>query len=571
MKEKKSKKYSLVRVANKELFLDSQLMSAGANPSRLLEKYEKNPDSLKHMSFFTKVVFALMMAFLTIMPIITYIQIMEQLSTGTITVEIIIFIGSLLFGIFFAMQFGYLLMAGMLFSSALMSGESFKWLETLPISPAQLEKMGFKLILWSVNVIIIVILSVFPIVMLFISMNLIVFILCIFVSFVNVFFFVSIIVHLGHRLYSVLKDTEAQTAKKTVIRLLYMGSYIIMMFGIIFALNWAMSSIGDLFYFFATSEHPAIINFILSLIPFPFAPAYFIMLLSVPSQVPIELWFTTIIGFTLFLLLTWRIFKSALRALRDVSSPEADLTKRALKISVEDIQAEFTTTTPVKSYLRKDLLTATRDLQMLMFLIMPIIFPLIMIFTTLGFGSSDPLEAQVAQFIIFLLIFSPMMVGMLTAGLLNVEESGATILASLPVVPRDQAKAKLILILSFLTIAFTSPTVPFITHPDFIVFLGLTLSMLPIGWCLGLLMFAMKIRFFGKMKYKYVLEEINIEYKIVKWIIMVVVEIGILIGTIFLSFQLFVFGLVIMELVLLMVGLAGLGSLYITITKMFPK
>ncbi|GAG81949.1 unnamed protein product, partial [marine sediment metagenome] len=92
------------------------------------------------------------------------------------------------------------------------------------------------------------------------------------------------------------------------------------------------------------------------------------------------------------------------------------------------------------SYIQKDLITASRDIQTLMFLIMPIILPLFMIFSIVGpIGEdiSSPTGIIITWSII--LIFSIIVPSMLISGLLNMEESGATILASLPVIPRDQA------------------------------------------------------------------------------------------------------------------------------------
>ena len=54
----------------------------------------------------------------------------------------------------------------------------------------------------------------------------------------------------------------------------------------------------------------------------------------------------------------------------------------------------------------------------------------------------------------------------------------------------------------------------------------LLLVTIPIAWTLLLFMFVLKIKFFGKMKYKYILEELHKEHKVIKWIIMILSEVG---------------------------------------------
>jgi hypothetical protein len=513
MGEKKSKPISVVKVSNRELFLDSQLMTAGASQSRILEKYEKNPDSLKTQATFAKVIYGILIGILTIMPLITYLQFLQYLNAGVIPVEVLIFTGSLLFGIYFAMQLGYMIMGGMLFSAALMTGETFRWLETMPLTQEDLQKMSFKLVIRSVNGVLIAIVFIFPVVFLFAGINIPVFLLSIGITLIEAIFYVSVLVFIGQKLSGVLMDASTQTRKKTAVRLLYMASYMVLIFGLMIVLQVAIASVDELFVTFASSENPTLINILLSLIPYPFAPAYFVLLCTVPTQAPIELWLTSSLGLALFGLITWRLYKRALRALKNVTSAEGEVATEK-EIPIEEIQVEITTTTPFKAYLKKDLLTATRDFTMLMYLIMPIIYPIIMFAaTSSGIGFFDSLSEEIGYFIVWLLMYTPMMSGFLTAGLLNVEESGATILASLPIIHRDQAKAKIFLMVLIMTISFVPPLIIYLQHLEFLTFLTVVLSVYPLVWSMVLTMFVMKIRLFGKMKYKYILEELHIELK----------------------------------------------------------
>ena len=298
-------------------------------------------------------------------------------------------------------------------------------------------------------------------------------------------------------------------------------------------------------------------------------------MITAPDQIPIGLFFTTIIGFTMFILITWGTYKVAIRNLISATSAEVKGIKAGELFIVpeEEIQVEIKTKSPLKSYIQKDLITASRDFQTLMFLIMPIIIPLFMIFSfvgPIGEDISSPAGIMITWSII--LIFSIIVPAMLISGLLNMDESGATILASLPVIPRDQAKAKLILISVIQLMSFTILTVVLTIITNSILLLVLFLATIPIVWIFLFLMFEMKMRLFGKMKYKYVIEELNKEHKVIKWILMLLVQIGLYFVISILSFTLFnIFGIEGTALGLFIIGMIGFMSLVFVFTKMFPK
>jgi len=102
---------------------------------------------------------------------------------------------------------------------------------------------------------------------------------------------------------------------------------------------------------------------------------------------------------------------------------------------------------------------------------------------------------------------------------LNIEEANETIITSLPIIPRDQAKAKLIVIFLIQTLSVISPILLFITNPAFIDILMTFLGILPFTWLFLFIMFEMRIKFFSRMRNHYVTEETFPENKTIKWII----------------------------------------------------
>jgi hypothetical protein len=105
-----------------------------------------------------------------------------------------------------------------------------------------------------------------------------------------------------------------------------------------------------------------------------------------------------------------------------------------------------------------------------------------------------------------------------------------------------------------------------------VIVLILMLCSLPTIWTFLLLMFEMKISLFGKMKYRYVLEEVNKRHKFMKWVAMIAAEVGFFfIIFIIISFLFLFFGIFIAILGAFLMGLITLSITLFVLYKMFPK
>ena len=204
-----------------------------------------------------------------------------------------------------------------------------------------------------------------------------------------------------------------------------------------------------------------------------------------PTSFSFSLWISVIIGMVLFMLITLFTYKKALKAMRTVTSSASIEIKqvKSLKKTVEKpVKVIVEPRTPIKAYIRKDLSTATRDIQTFMFIIMPFILPLMVLIPFLiaptGFGESF-LEGFVVTWLI-ITMYQPIISMMLTSGFLNMEDTGASILSSLPIRTRDQAKAKLLLLGSIQTISFFLPLTLFIGNPEFLNYLLTFISYIPL-------------------------------------------------------------------------------------------
>jgi hypothetical protein len=175
---------------------------------------------------------------------------------------------------------------------------------------------------------------------------------------------------------------------------------------------------------------------------------------------------------------------------------------------------------------------------------------------------------------IALSIFNPIISGLLVFGLMQLGSSGEAIMGGLPIVPRDQAKPKLVLLFVILTCAIILPSLIYINYPNFDIILINFLLTLPFAWLVLMVIFLLKIKLFGKKRKKmYVLEEYNPKYRIYKWVIIISVP--------YIIFFFFLFSIVSFSFISLdinatmvlfwMVIIVGYTCLYILFNRLLPN
>ncbi|MHA1104901.1 MAG: CPBP family glutamic-type intramembrane protease [Promethearchaeota archaeon] len=574
MTKKKISLYKLAKYTNLEIVMEAQVQSTGANQSKLMEKYKKNKKSIKKQAIGLKFAYGFLLTIITLIPIINYLNLIEFFGGSSPNVNAGLFAGSLILSVFFAMQIGYILIIGMMSVSALMTGEAFRWFETLPLSKDRLNKLGFLTVFRNVDVGLILVSLAFPITMLILTQSILLFFVSLLISIINVVFAFSILVIVSQRLSRVFRIQEINTKRATTIRLITMLGYFILIFSMSIFLNIALSSI-DNFYALATSlDNTETINVIFSLIPFPFSPSFLLTMCIEPTRFSSLQWVIALMGLFLYGTISWLLYRRAVKAMRSVTSSSSIEIKSGRKVD-EEIVVKVEKRTPIKAYIRKDLSMATKDIQMLMFILMPIVLPLIMVLTITGVASSDGTSEIAGDFMIIwsiIVIYFPIIAIMLVSGFLNVEDSGASVLASLPLNPRDQMKAKLILMIGIQLISYFLPIIVLLMNPAFVPFIGLFIAWYPIVLVFLMVMFQMKLRLLGRCKYKYVLEEVNIQHKVWKWVFLLSTQFLICIGFIVIGSMLLVFfNMLVMTVTLLIISLVSLSILFVTLNLMFPK
>ena len=521
MKEKKLPLYSMAKLITREVMLEEQFHFSDAFRTRLFENYKKSQKFLRNKIITTKISGALIFGILPIIPLITYLKIIQYLNNPSISIEIVMFGGSLIFSIFFLVQFFNYFLLAMINTTMIMSGKSFEWYVSLPISRERLKKLVLYTIFRSLDLPNIVILTAFPIIMFIGTLDVVLLLICMGVSILNFIFSFFILLLFAARINRIMDINEINSKKAILIRLLNMFSYIFIVVGSVYFIQWISNSMDIFFSLFLNYEYPALINLFLAMIPFPLNSGYIISLFIQPNQVPFLQWLYSFLGLALFIILIWLIYSKSLKSLDPIIFSRHKPIKKSSLTDNNRLLVKIKITSPIVAYLRKDLIIISRDLKAFTSLIMPIIISFVFTFTYsfINIGGISLLDREIILNWLFFVGFNIIISGIIVTGILNIEEANEIIRTSLPIIPRDQAKAKLIVIFLIQTIAVISPILLFITNPALIDVLMTFLGILPFTWLLLFIMFEMRIKFFSRMKNHYVTEEIFPENKTIKWTI----------------------------------------------------
>jgi hypothetical protein len=559
MKSEKLALYYIAKYTNHELLIDGLVLT---NQLGSWEKNSKRKRSMTLKIIRMKIFYAVIFGILPIMPLLGYFQIANFLIDSLISVEIIIFHGSLYFGLFFMLQFFNFFLMGMLETGMIMSGRIFEWFETLPINRDRLKKIVFITIFRSFDLPIIVIIMAFPIILLIGTSNVVIFIISIGISILNVLFSFNILILVGGRINRVLDVNEINSRRSYTIRLFNIISYIIITLGSMYLIQWAFSSIDIFFRLFLNIQNPEMTNIFLSSIPYPFNQSYFILNLIVSDRTPLELWFSSIIGLIIFFAITWGLYAKALQQLEKLTFSKFRSTekKKTSKKREKEIEVKIKSLSPVKAYLRKDLVLISHDLKTFLSIVTSIILSFIYIFYfNLGsIGEITHIVSVIYTNLIGMLIFHPILSAMLVYSILSLEDSGQSLLTSLPIIPRQQAKTKLLLLFIIQTLAAFLPNLMFINDPNSSGLIIATFASLPFIWLFLMIIFLLKISFFGKISKHYVLKEVKPENKLFKWVLLLCIH--------------FIYrNFVAMVAFMVSIGIIGLVTVIIFYSRMFPS
>ncbi|MHA2339991.1 MAG: hypothetical protein ACXACX_22045 [Candidatus Hodarchaeales archaeon] len=565
MKKNNYTVYSIAKTVSYELLIEELLQRREQLVIRVLDKFIKRKYSIRINIIFLKIFNAFLLGILSIFPLIAYNEV-NQVLIDTVPFEVTLLINSLIFAIFFCLQFIDFFLIGIFNAIAIMSGDIFSWLKTLPISKKKLSKIAILTIFRTFDLPLIVMTTIFPIGLLILTQNVILFLLSLGISFMNVVFSFFLLVIFGNRFASMINLHKFKSKKSFFLQLFNTFSYTIIIFGSILTIQITLSSTITFLNIFINSESPALLNLIFSLIPFPFNSSILISISFDPSQISRFLWINSSIGMGLYILLIVVIYSKAISTFEKIVSGKYKTMNR--QIDSKKSQVIVKTKSPIKAFLRKDLIIASRSLKTFMSIIAPILFSFIFVFYyNLSYTGGE----QIINWAV-ILGFSLITSGIIVHNITNIDISGKTIMTTLPIIPRDQAIAKLILIISVQTVSTVSPSLMYIFHSNFFNILEMLSGLLPLVYIFLLLIFLMKIKLFSKVRNHYVVEEISSDNKFFNWLKILILTYIIYFIIILVAF--FVFYTQELQTFLLIISLISLISLFfltLYFKSLFPK
>lgn len=510
--------YSLSKLTIREILIEEKLEYSRKFSFRSFKSYLTNQKALKRKLVTSKILGAFIFGILPIIPFLSYSQILKHITNDPASIRIILFGGSLIFGIFFILQFFNFFLMAVLNITRIMSGRIFDWYRTLPITREKLRKLTILTIIRSLDIPLIVITLALPILMFIGTQNLIITLVSFGVSILNTIFSFCVVVLFGERLNRILDFNKVVSKKGNKIRLINMISYIIIVVGSIFLIQWSFTALDEFFDWFVSINYNSIIILILSMIPFPFSSGYLISAFIAPSYVPLYIWYNILVGSGLFLIIVFFVYTKVMKKIKKKASLKF---KTSFKSNEFDKELKIKRDPPILAYIRKDLLITFRDLKTFLSLIMPIILNFVMIFTynLTKLRGQTPFDIDLIYNWAVILAFQIIISGMLVFSLLNIEDAENSVLSSLPLIPKDQAIAKLLLILLIQNIALLGPIIIYVNTPNFLDVLLTVLFVLPFALIFVFLIFDLRIYFFGKLKHQYVIEEVFTKNKAIKRIL----------------------------------------------------
>lgn len=569
---KNSELYQYSKITYNEALLHTGINTAGSSQAKYLERVEKDKNSPKVPALILKSITVLYIGIMTLLPVVSLMQI-ATVSNAGVSPQWVNFVGGLSMSGFLLFLPIVLLIFSVMFTWGLMSGGPYEWLGTLPFGKKDVQKIGLFTFIRGMNIQLLAIGLLLPIGTIIAviiqstpSFSIPTMILLIFssiiISIINVIFILSLVVIILRKMAILMEESEIGDKKTSFFKIFNVVIYLVatmLMSGLI---QLSLNQIPKLYSLQSISNDTTnIINIILSFVPFPFAGGFLLSNIALGFEsISIMVLVGSIIGLIFYSILTYFMYKKALKMLNDISSTEVKDSKVKDKDDLP-LSFEVINSSPVKAFLRRDLTMITREMQLMMFMIMPIMIP---IFGAIGGFATDYVGVNgLTESFIFTIFYVALTSVMLIMGVTYVESGGQTITSSLPIVERDKFKAKLPYFFINIPIGMLLSILTMIGQVHFIDNLIFILIFLPIVPLVGIAGLLLKVVMFGKLKYKFVLEEINNSNKTVKYI------------TMFLFPTLLFGGLILLTQVkLYLVGIAGavlLIILVLIINKMFPR
>jgi parallel beta-helix repeat protein len=438
--------WAISRVLWDEDFFRSQLNSAGPQREQILERYENNIAAAKQLQYILIGIMTIMLAAVSALPLSSLMN-LSLVEVTSANVNDIAFASSISIGLYFVMSFVILLVFGLLFMASLLKGDNFRLLGTLPLDRRSNRRLIGFLLMRMYGIPFGVVLFFYPIGGLIITHSIPFFISAVLINLVYLLFIAYLMIVIADVLSKKVFSANA-TKSATVMRILVMSGYLVAMMFAFVTIEYMLSIVRDLYVADRLSGGSGeVINMAMSLVPFPFSGAYLLSVSMVDLDVtPLPLLASSIGGVALLVGSIFGLRNVANRALGRVALGSEVFSEGPGQVTTAaDINLKISR--PIPAFARQSLVVTSRDMGSIIYLIMPILFPFIMIISTRGdldIGFYDPLLPLVLYMGV-----TPFLVNM---ALSTSDANLSGVISSLPFRMMDQFRAKQINVISFMLV-----------------------------------------------------------------------------------------------------------------------
>jgi len=519
--------------------MDGLLMSSGNQKDKYIEHLERNSKYLRRNELMIKIIssfFAVVMDIFVIFTFDQFQKVVGYISPSTFDGIIFAFASSLNM-IFFTKLIFLLTLSLTSLMGIFSGGNAFKLLEILPFTGKDRGKIIIFTLYRSINLQLIVMFLGFPtatiVSVIIFGGSWLMIPFAFIVSALNISIVISLLIIISNFMANRIFNFEETSRLKNIVKILFSAGYLVIYMGISMLMSYIPKFIQMLFASSSGADLDlGLINGLLSFIPYPFSLSYIFAL----SIIPFEsiLWskaWMILIGFAFTLVCTFFLIRKSIKTLAKQSNSEQkglggrNKIKKTVANRIKVIELEKRSYE--KAIRSKDLRIISRDFGMIMYLIFPLIMPLMALVLMMGSGEVFETISAMNWMLLIFLIQSVLFLLMAVTG---TENDSGHILLTLPLPQFYIYNSKRGTMLTTLFIAIFLPNI--VLFFQFPQASGLVLLNLLYGICsviyltdytLALYGFA-----FGKFRKKYRLEILDQKNKILKAIFIVAGMFGLL-------------------------------------------
>jgi hypothetical protein len=508
VKEKPVRLWDLSGLIYREATLRSLLTAAGGNPGPLRERLGRSPGYVRRQSLTVQVIAAVYVLSMMVLPILA----VGKLRSGS-THDWNLFISAVSATTFFVVQFGYVLMLTVLAVSELLDDELYAWPQSLPVSTGGVARLRLFSLLRGLYLPVSGVAVAYPVAVGIASGSWAVAGIAVATSAVHLPLTLALVVLVGLWLHRTLRGHGGTSRGAQTARVITMLAYGLGTLVVVFVMQVAINYLSRLY------DSPLLapimsrtLLLVLSWVPLPTAPASLTMLLAARAagrgiDVPIV---PAVLGSFGYLVVSGFLIGASLRILG--RSGTATVGPGRVSVPAPTL-VRLRLTTPRRAFLRQLWLGATRETQVLTYLLFAVLMPV------LGLAgptvSGAPASVRLYMGAAFASFLSPWM---LVQALTRQQAGAGQLVASLPVRERDRVFPRLVLAPLLSCAGGLLASLIFLRGSDLVS--GLVLALVPaVTAPAGLLL---KMLLFGRMKHRVVLDEVYPEHATRKWITVLV-------------------------------------------------